>query len=73
MEEKGKKEEEETTTMVKIVKCLGRSGSRGSVTQARVEFMDGTKRTLVRNIKGPCREGDIIVLMECEREARRLR
>ena len=60
-----------------VDELIGKTGSRGGITQVKVSFIGGPAntqgRTLVRNVKGPVRKGDILALLESEREARRLR
>ena len=65
--------ESEGVTYARVTEIIGKTGSRGGITQVKVVFMKDENRSLLRNVKGPIRKGDVLALMECEREARRLR
>ena len=62
----------ELSTKARVEEILGKTGSRGGITQVKVKLFN-QDRTLIRNVKGSVRVGDTLELMECEREARRLR
>ena len=58
----------------RIKEIVGRTGMRGEAQQVRCQILDGfdKNKTIRRNVKGPVRIGDVLMLTETEIEAQKL-
>jgi small subunit ribosomal protein S28e len=66
---------EEKGTPAEVVEVVKKTGVHGEVTQILCKIMDGPEKGRVkrRNARGSVQKGDIVILLDTEREAKEIR
>jgi small subunit ribosomal protein S28e len=66
---------DESGTPAEVVEIVKRTGACGEISQVLCRILDGPEKGRVkrRNVKGPIRKGDVLILLNTEKEAKEIR